>query len=348
MKILFWAGYSNPYWDKGTWEEEGIGGSEYCVLKLADYLDLEGHDVTITGDVKNGDWYGVKYTHYTQLKQNEHYDVVIAISYLHYLKHLAELNITFDKNLFWMHNEYFYKWYYGNEMDDWASELDKVDKIIGVSKYHVGIIKEKLKALGYNNRKDDTYIQSIDNAIDLNDYENRPQVDKIKNRIIWTSSPDRGLKLMLDNWAAWKALVPDLTLEILCPPYAVDWFNEDVSGLDGVTWQGNRCPNDLKHEIAKSEYWVYASDYTETYCISALEMMMGKVKIITNGTGNIINLIGNGERGIVCDMNPDTIIKTIMNTDDKTWETKINNAYEWARKQNWSVRVKEWLKTINK
>ena len=67
--------------------------------------------------------------------------------------------------------------------------------------------------------------------------------------------------------------------------------------------------------------------------------MMGKVKIITNGTGNIINLIGNGERGIVCDMNPDTIIKTIMNTDDKTWEKKVNNTYEWARKQNWNNRV---------
>ena len=107
MRILFWIGYSNPHWDKGTWENKGIGGSEYCVLKLADYFDLKGHDVTITGDVKNGDWYGVKYTHHTQLKQNEHYDVVIAISYLHYLKHLAELNITFDKNFFWMHNEFF-------------------------------------------------------------------------------------------------------------------------------------------------------------------------------------------------------------------------------------------------
>ena len=61
MKILFWVGYSSQHWDKGDWENNGIGGSEYCVLKLADSLDTKGHDVTITGDVKNGNWYGKNY-----------------------------------------------------------------------------------------------------------------------------------------------------------------------------------------------------------------------------------------------------------------------------------------------
>ena len=61
MKILFWVGYQNPYWTKQTYLDKGIGGSEYCVLKLADYLDLKGHDVTISGDVNTGNYWGVKY-----------------------------------------------------------------------------------------------------------------------------------------------------------------------------------------------------------------------------------------------------------------------------------------------
>ena len=40
MKIMFWVGYANPIWDKGDWMNSGMGGSEYCVIKLADYLDL--------------------------------------------------------------------------------------------------------------------------------------------------------------------------------------------------------------------------------------------------------------------------------------------------------------------
>ena len=355
MKVLFWTGYAKTKWDKSTWEDNGIGGSEYCVIKLADYLDTKGYKVTITGDVKDRNWYGVNYVHHTKLTRGEHYDIVIAINYINYFKHLEELNITFNKNIFWMHNEDFFKWYRGGEIKDIEGEINKIDKIVGVSKLHANILKLKFKTFDYTPHKNDTYIQSIDNAIDLNDYSDvpvyastNPIIDKIKNRIIWTSSPDRGLKMILDNWVEWKTLIPDLTLEICCPPYAVGWFNEDISKLDGVNWQGSRSPSDLKVEIAKSEYWIYVSDYIETYCISALEMMMGKVKIITNGTGNIKNLIDNGDRGVICDMNPDTIIETIMNTSDDTWEIKTNNAYKWAIEQSWENRVNEWIQLINK
>lgn len=341
MRILFWTGYAKTKWDKGTWETSGIGGSEYCVIKLADYLDTAGYDVTITGDVKDGNWYGVKYTHHTNLKQGDHYDVVIAINYIHYHKHLEELNITFDKNIFWLHNEEPFRWYKGEEIEDIKGELDKIDVIVGVSKFHANIIKSKFKALSYTPHKNDTYIRSIDNAIDLNDYKNVPNVERIKNRIIWSSSPDRGLKLILDNWVDWRQQIPDLTLEIFCPPYAVGWFKTDVSRLDGVRWNGNVSPNRLKMEIAKSEYWIYASDYIETYCISALEMMVGGVKIVTTGTGNIKNLIGNGDRGLICDMNPDTIINNLTTVD------KTTQAYEFAVKQNWNKRVGEWINLID-
>ena len=73
---------------------------------------------------------------------------------------------------------------------------------------------------------------------------------------------------------------------------------------------------------------------------------MGKVKIITNGTGNIINLIGNGHRGEICDMNPDMIINKIINASDRMWDKKLRNAYNWVTQQNWSVRVNEWLELI--
>ena len=69
----------------------------------------------------------------------------------------------------------------------------------------------------------------------------------------------------------------------------------------------------------KAEYWIYQSDYLETYCITALEMMMARVKIITNGTGNIINLMNGGDNGTIIDNNPDTIIDTLKNDiDDRT------------------------------
>ena len=97
-----------------------------------------------------------------------------------------------------MHNEYFYKWHRGNELHEWEQYLThpKLKKIIGVSQYHIDEhIKPLFETLGYTPQQINTYIHSIDNAIDLNDYKNQNRVDKIKNRIIWTSSPDRGVKI---------------------------------------------------------------------------------------------------------------------------------------------------------
>jgi hypothetical protein len=368
-KVLFWVGYQSPYFNKTTWENKGIGGSEYCVLKLADYLVANEYDVTISGDVLTQNINGVKYitkddlihkrgpiglTNPHDVAVYTHYDVVIATNYIHYFKHLEDASITFDKNYFWMHNDYFYKWHCGNTMSDKdvSGYMKQIDKIIGVSKLHEDILKDKFKALYYDNTTVHTYISHIENAIDNHDYVDRDVVDKIPGRIIWSSSPDRGLDMILENWDDWKAKRPELTLTICSPPYSKDWGNRDYSKLEGVEWIGALNPSKLKDEIDKAEYWVYVSDYVETYCISALEMMKGKVKILTNGSGNIINLVGNGDRGEICDINPDTIIDTLVrDTTDtefkRTWEDKTNVAYEWVMEQNWYERVIDWVKLID-
>ena len=55
MKIVFCIGYANPHWNALTWQEKGIGGSEYCVIKLSEQLAKHGHEVYVIGDVE-GAW----------------------------------------------------------------------------------------------------------------------------------------------------------------------------------------------------------------------------------------------------------------------------------------------------
>ena len=38
MKVLIWVGYQKDSFDKQTWLDNGIGGSEYCAIKLADLI----------------------------------------------------------------------------------------------------------------------------------------------------------------------------------------------------------------------------------------------------------------------------------------------------------------------
>ena len=376
--VLLWVGYHAQKWDARNWVENGIGGSEYSMLKLAYKLQSKGYDVTVAGDVQLGWLWGVKWVNEDALKNNrgprglneahdvrvkDHYDIVIGNNYISFIKHLEAVNISFDKAYFWMHNEDYYKWYKGEELNEYKSYFKhpKLKAIIGVSKFHANILKENAsKLFDYTPQEAHTYIRSIDNAIDLDDYtewKNEPiEIDtdnKVKGRVIWSSSPDRGLEMILRNWKDWKAKRPDLSLVVCSPPYSVGWLDKKMlKGLKGVEWKANLCPLDLKREIAKAEYWIYCSDYVETYCISALEMMMGKVKIMTTGTGNIMSLIGSGDRGEICTMDPDSVINDLLNDINKpiynTRQTnKVNKALRWASNENWDNRVNEWIKMIN-
>ena len=376
--VLLWAGYHPQKWDARNWVENGIGGSEYSMLKLAYKLQNKGYDVTVAGDVQLGWLWGVKWVNEDALKNNrgprglneahdvrvkDHYDIVIGNNYISFIKHLEAVDISFNKAYFWMHNEDYYPWYKGSELHEYKSYFKhpKLKAIIGVSKFHANILKENAsKLFDYTPQEANTYIRSIDNAIDLDDYKewkNEPiEIDtdnKVKGRIIWSSSPDRGLEMILRNWSDWKAKRPDLSLVVCSPPYSVNWLDKAMlDGLKNVEWKANLCPLDLKREIAKAEYWIYCSDYVETYCISALEMMMGKVKIMTTGTGNIMSLIGSGDRGEICTMDPDHVIKDLLNDINKpiynTRQTnKVNKALRWAKNENWDNRVNEWIKMIN-
>ena len=79
---------------------------------------------------------------------------------------------------------------------------------------------------------------------------------------------------------------------------------------------------------------------------------MGKVKCITNGTGNIKNIV-TPNIGEIVDMNPDTVRDILVrDVTDKTfsneWLSKTNVGKEWASKQHWGNRVMEWNEMINK
>ena len=83
--------------------DKGIGGTEYCYIKLAEALYKQGHNVVVSGEVEEGINDGVHYIPLEQLKKHQspmsyenegvlrgydHYDVVIAGQYINYYKRI--------------------------------------------------------------------------------------------------------------------------------------------------------------------------------------------------------------------------------------------------------------------
>jgi len=82
MKVLFTVGYQNKPFSYTEWKKNGTGGSEYCVINLADKFSRNGHEVYVTGQVKQEIYNNVKYIDYRNLQSNQHFDVVIASRFL--------------------------------------------------------------------------------------------------------------------------------------------------------------------------------------------------------------------------------------------------------------------------
>ena len=79
MKVLFVVGYQKEPFNINTWLSKGLGGSEYCVLKLAHKFSNNGHSVMITGNVESTYTQGVNYLTYQELKehhQGEHLSLI--------------------------------------------------------------------------------------------------------------------------------------------------------------------------------------------------------------------------------------------------------------------------------
>ena len=356
MKVLFTIGYQNKPFNYTNYIKNGMGGSESCVINLAHKLSDNGYNVTVTGQLVSETHNNVKYIDYTSIEDNQHFDVVIASNYIHYFKHLEEKNITFDESYFWIHNLEFYPWYNGTTLPN--NGLDylnhpKLTKIIAVSNWQKNKLVEKYKISPEK-------IKVINNAVDVQLFDSIKQ-EKFKHKVIYTSGPDRGLWNLFNLWDDLKKINPQLTLWIANPPYTDDWdildkIKKDYPNIESldVKFLGSLNPKDLYRQIKSSEYWIYPSKYPETYCITALEMMLGRVKIISSDTGNLKDLLNNKAVTINSKLDEGLMRETFVaayafnNQRDSEFSRNLDNAETFAREQSWENRYYEWDMLINK
>lgn len=349
MRVLFYVGYQKNKFDKLTYLETGIGGSEYAVIKLAEQFAIQGHEVIVSGDVYTEFIDGVNYVHSGDLETNQYFDVVIATNYIHYIPFLGSLGINFDKSYFWMHNDDFYPYYMGQSLPNDGMDYllsDELTKIVCVSEYHASIVRNKFPQAAHK-------VTYIENAIDPNDFEGI-EVERISDRFIYTSAPDRGLQNLLNMWGDIKQIKPNASLYVATPPYALEWYEEYKGIYDDVHFVGSLSPSELYENIKMSEYWVYPSQYDETFCITALEMMVGGVKIVSTDTGNLKNLLDTRAGVVKSDVPIGVVTQSIIDTinfleeRDDIQTNYLQNAYKYAINQTWFNRYFDWEGLIQK
>ncbi|NVK31074.1 MAG: glycosyltransferase family 4 protein [Gammaproteobacteria bacterium] len=347
MRILFSFGYQHDFINKTYWQRHGLGGSEYAMMKLAEQFADHGHDVTVTGKVGDEVIAGVKFIDYSKLAHNQHFDVVVANNYIHYVPLFDEMNITYKQSYFWLHNFDFYAWWRRKALPNEGRDVlndPRITAFVAVSEYQ----KQKLETLypAMQGR-----IVVLNNATDPRDFD-RINVRRVPGKFVYSSSPERGLERLLTAWPKIQAQLPHATLTVTTPPYAMKWYDRFKTSLDGVSFIDSQPPHKLYTLIKSSEYWMYPSTYDETYCITALEMMMGGVKLITTDTGNL-KYLAEGRASVVnATADDDKLIAEMLSALKDTIDNpdlcaeRQHAAERFARSENWFARYQQWAMTI--
>lgn len=128
--------------------------------------------------------------------------------------------------------------------------------------------------------------------IPVRSWEYDEKTEKVSNRLIFTSVPDRGLDVALKTFPRIREAVPDASL-VITSDYRLwgqtsplnDSFIRQAMGLEGVQFLGGIQRKRLIQEQLKAQIHYYPGTYEELFCIAVAESQVAGVLPITTPIG---------------------------------------------------------------
>ena len=262
MTIKFYVGYYSHF-DAGG---KDFAGTEWALRHFSEALSSLGHAVFITGEkVQENALNGVIYSKDYNLEA----DILIALNYTHYIDLISEK--SYQQSYFWIHNTdpFFYNYYKGEDVSSLEERVFKHPKfksVICVSKYH--------------KREFDNHFPDVPSIMLYNSVKHIEKSKKLKldDSYIYISHAERGLNEILLHWRKILYHKPMSKLYILTPKYGEDFYNKHFSHVKNtyknVYYYGSLGKEELITFASNKKYWLYPSNYDETFCVSAVEMQM--------------------------------------------------------------------------
>ena len=203
------------------------------------------------------------------------------------------------------------------------------------------------------------------NGVDLDLIEECTKgVGREPERLIYTSRPERGLRVLLEMWPRLKARRPGLKLGVAWYENAgadaqmkqlIGTLKCEISKLEGVELLGALNKRGLYREMARAGVWVYPGTFPEVSCISAMEAAGCGTPAVASKYCALKETIAEGESGLLIPGVPgseeyaeafeDAVVSLIE--DREKWErlnaegrARITQSYQWR------LIAEEWQKWI--
>lgn len=335
--IDIFCGKALEEWTPDQVNAQGLGGSETAVVELArvfaNYTMPSGQRprVRVNAEV-DGVWDGVLYRHHTKFVPSQPRWLFVG------WRNAAVFDMPVEADLRWA-------WVHDVILPNLTPERDaKIDTYLVLSEWHKSNMKEHFPFV------EDRKYAVVGNGLDPSRFSGSEE--RVPSRIVYASSPDRGLDRALAYFPQIKKAIPEATLEVF-----YGWSNYEKAGQrgdyrkkiermlqqPGVTFRGRVGQKDLARELMRAGVLLYPShEFCETYGITFLEAQAAGCVPVTRDNGALpeTNRYGfclpNAEADIT---NYIEAIKEAMAFADEERE----EMRRWALSQTWDLVAEKCL-----
>lgn len=246
----------------------GVGGSELALFNTCNMFTEAEHTVRLYNNPRIHSTAPFDQLDQKYFEPQEDRDVLIIFR-------TANYNLSNAKGLkvFFTHDQWTLQQYPYNIINNFCQ------KVIAISPYHAQYLKQS-----YNLQN----VVSIDLPVRMSEYD-VPGVEKVPNRCLFSSVPDRGLMQLRDVWDAIAKQVPEASLVItsdyrlwdkVAPQneqYRARWI-----GKPNVVFKGAIRRKDLIKEQLQAQLLTYPVTYPELFCYSVAEAQVAGAYPVTN------------------------------------------------------------------
>ena len=277
--------------------ETSLGGSESALIMMARQLSQNGHDVSVYTKIPQqedriNDDYGIRWMDVSELMESQmmlDFDIFISQRF----SNIFQYPVQARYKVLWVEDIL-------SQAKPMMGDLWQVDEIFYVSDWqrqqYEHFLDDQAQRLGWVTK----------NVIDPALMPDLDTIQKIPNRLIHVSRPERGLKPLLEIFARMRADQPELELYVsryhsmyeANPQVAqvIDWADKAVAEADGVHFLGELNKAELYQEIAQAQLMLYPGvwDFAETSCIAAIETQALGTPLVCTNIGALKETVSGG------------------------------------------------------
>ena len=237
---------------------------------------------------------------------------------------------------------------------DFEKAYPYIDYIFAVSEWHKNDILKK-----YSFAEEEKFFVAR-NGVDSYKFRNQYRTDKIPGRLIYSSTPYRGLEILAEVFPEIKKRVPHATLhayssfdvygkEYIKQNDDFQWLYDKLKNMDGVSWFESIPQKDLAVEQMKAELLAYPNIFPETSCLTVMECQAAGTPTVTSNYAALQETVPDN-CGIKINGNPhskeykEQFVNDVVSmlTDKDKWNEYHNNCLKLD--VSWKTVAEEWIK----